>query len=173
MILWRSVTLVASLHPQMMTIRHPMMGAAVTAALTVRVAVAPESGSHSTTSGSGSYIDSSVSAIITDDGSHSSDDSGSPIGSPISRCTRHKSSGYCNPHSRSHSHSPPAASQAITVSDDKCRTPSPKWHHKSCNHQRHEKHQHNSASHSPLPEKLCSSRSSKRKTVFQGHNQHR
>ena len=64
-----------------------------------------ESGSHSTTSGSGSYTDSSASAFITDDSSHSSDDSGSPIGSPLSRCTRHKSSGHCRPHSRSHSHS--------------------------------------------------------------------
>ena len=113
-----------------------------------------KSGSHSTTSGSGSYTDSSVSAIITDDGSHSSDDSGSPIGSPISRHTRHKSSGCCHPHSRSHSCLPPAVSQAITFTDDKHKTPSPKHHHKSCNHQRHKKHQHNSPSHSPPPEKL-------------------
>ena len=122
-----------------------------------------ESGSHSTTSGSGSYTDSSVSAIITDDGSHSSDGSGSPIGSPLSRHTRHKSSDCCCPHSRSCSCLPPAASQAITVTDDKCRTPSPKCHHKSHNHQRHKKHQHNSPSHSPLPEKLHLSHSSKRK----------
>ena len=53
----------------------------------------PKSGSNSTTSGSGSYTDSSVSTIITD-GSHFLDDSGSPKGSPISRCTRHKSSCY-------------------------------------------------------------------------------
>ena len=119
-----------------------------------------ESDSHSTTSGSGSYTDSSASAIITDDGSHSADGSGSPIGLPVSKCTRHQSSGRCHPHSRSHSHLPPSASQAITAADDKCRTPSPKCHHKSHNHQRHKKHQHNSPSHSPPPEKLCSSHSS-------------
>ena len=105
-----------------------------------------ESGSHSTTSGSGSYTDSSASTIITDDGSHSSDGSGSPIGSPISRHTRHKSSGSCHPHSRSHSRLLSAASQTITVTDDKHRTPSPKCHHKSPNCQRHKKHQHNSPS---------------------------
>ena len=38
---WRSTTLAASLHSQMMTTRPPMMGAAVMAALTVRAAVAP------------------------------------------------------------------------------------------------------------------------------------
>ena len=122
-----------------------------------------ESDSHSTTSRSGSYTDSSVSAIITDDGSHSSDGSGSPIGSPISKCIRHKSSGHCHPHSRSCSHSPPAASQAITVTDDEHRTPSLKHHHKSHNHQRHKKHQHNSPSHSPPSGKLHSSHSFKRK----------
>ena len=122
-----------------------------------------KSGSHSTTSGSGSYTDSSVSAIITDDSSHSSDGSGSPIGSPISRCTRHKSSGHCHPHSRSHFHSPPAVSQKITVTDDKHRTPSPKHHHKSHNHQRHNMCQHNSPSCSSPPEKLHLSHSSKRK----------
>ena len=90
-----------------------------------------KSGSHSTTSGSGSYTDSSAPTIITDDSSHSSDGSGSLIGSPVSRCTRHKSSGCCHPHSRSCSCLPPAASQAIIVTDDKHRTPSPKHHHKS------------------------------------------
>ena len=73
-----------------------------------------ESGFHSTTLWSGSYTGSSASAFITDVSSHSSDGSGSPIGSPISRCTRHKSSSHCHPHSRFHSHLPPAASQAIT-----------------------------------------------------------
>ena len=122
-----------------------------------------KSGFHSATSGSSSYTDSSASTIITDDGSHSSDGSGSPISSPISKCTRHKSSGHCHLHCRSCSHLPPAASQAITVTDDKHRTPSPKHHHKSHNCQRHKKHQHNSPSCSPLPEKLHLSHSSKRK----------
>ena len=55
-ILWRSMTPAASLHPQMMTIRHPMTGAAVTAALTARVAVALSLVPHSTKSGSASTI---------------------------------------------------------------------------------------------------------------------
>ena len=122
-----------------------------------------ESNSYSTISRSGSYTDSSASAIITDDGSHSSGGSGSPIGLPFSKCTRHKSSGCCYPHSRPHYCSPPAASQEITVTDDKHRSPSPKHHHKSHNHQRHKEHQHNSPSHSPLSEKLHLPCSSKRK----------
>ena len=58
---------------------------------------------------------------------------------------------------------PSAASQVITVMDDKARTFNPKHQHKSCIHRRHKKHEHNSASHSPPPEKLHPSHSSRKK----------
>ena len=104
------------------------------------------SSSSSTTSGSGSYTDSSASAVITDGSSQSSDDSGSLIGSPVSKHTRHKqkSSGHCHPSSRSHSQTPTTGSQAITITDDKDRSPSPKCHHESHTCKKHKKHEHNS-----------------------------
>ena len=82
-----------------------------------------KSSSGLTISGSGSYTDSSASAVITDGDSQSSDDSGSLIGSPVSKHTRQKQkySGHCHPSSRSHSWTLFTGSQVIIIVDDKDR----------------------------------------------------